>query len=185
MAKRDTIRLYRAEEKSATGKGVPDWMKQKPEYHQSVQASGRWFTDDIEEAEWYIEHEYPSGKIVVVDVPKEVASRYRVDRLKKGGGKIVGENPFAFSARPDKEYFLPREITKQARELTVRKDKRSSIESRVAIFIFFILSGLALSLSSLTSTGNAIGNLTGTSRGLLGILLFIAGLTGMVFNKRK
>ncbi|HTY44249.1 MAG TPA: hypothetical protein VMC80_03325, partial [Patescibacteria group bacterium] len=99
MAKK--IRLYRAEEKSSTEKNAPDWVKENPDYQRSEQARGRWFTDDLTEAEWYLKHEYPSGKIVVVDVPKEIAERYRVSRLKKVGGKTIGENPLAFSERPE------------------------------------------------------------------------------------
>jgi len=66
-----------------------------------------------------------------------------------------------------------------------RKRKTSGIESRIAVFILFVLGGIALSISSLTATGNAISNLTGTSQGLLGIFLFIAGLVGMSFYFRK
>lgn len=54
------------------------------------------------------------------------------------------------------------------------------------IFALLIIAGLALSLGSFTTTGNAISNLTGTTSSLLGIIFFIVGLTGLFFSfKRK
>ena len=58
-------------------------------------------------------------------------------------------------------------------------------QRRIAIFFLISLGGIALSIFSLQSTGNAIGNLTGTTQGLFGILLFVAGLFGLLFNTRK
>ena len=58
------------------------------------------------------------------------------------------------------------------------------LEGRVGIFILALMGGIALSVSSLTATGNAISNLTGTTPGLLGIILFVAGLAGMFFYFR-
>jgi hypothetical protein len=55
------------------------------------------------------------------------------------------------------------------------------LEKKFGIFVAFIIGGVALGLGSLTITGNAISNLTGTTPGLLGIILFIAGLVGMFF----
>ena len=57
--------------------------------------------------------------------------------------------------------------------------------AKLPIFILFTIAGLALSLTSLTLTGHAISGLTGTTPGLLGVLLFIVGLTGMFFRLRK
>lgn len=66
-----------------------------------------------------------------------------------------------------------------------RQKASSGIESRVSVFIAFLLGGIVLSLTSLRATGSAIGNLTGTSQGLLGIFLFIFGLTGIFFGLKK
>jgi hypothetical protein len=66
-----------------------------------------------------------------------------------------------------------------------RKQKASGIEKKFGVFIAFIIGGVALSLGSLTITGNAISNLTGTTPGLLGIILFIAGFVGMFFYFRR
>lgn len=52
-------------------------------------------------------------------------------------------------------------------------------------FILIIIAGFALSLTQLSITGNAISNLIGTTPGILGVLLFIAGLVGMFFSLRK
>ena len=119
MVKKEIIRLYRAEAKPEVKEGIPapDWVKQSEEFQRMKQAGGRWFTNDLREAEWYIEHEYPNGKIVFIDLPITIAERYKVSQLKKEGGRTIAENPFAFSNRPEKEYFLPREIANQKKTL--------------------------------------------------------------------
>ena len=63
----------------------------------------------------------------------------------------------------------------------IEKQSSEGLEGRVGIFIFLVLGGIALSISSLTATGNAVGNLTGTSQGLFGTLLFIVGMAGLFF----
>jgi hypothetical protein len=65
-----------------------------------------------------------------------------------------------------------------------RQPKEGGLEGRALAFIGSIFAGIALSVFSLTSTGNAIGNLTGTSQGLLGLILFVVGIAGLVFSKR-
>jgi len=66
-----------------------------------------------------------------------------------------------------------------------RKSSESGLEGKTMLFALFVLVGIALGAFSLTATGNAIGNLTGTAQGLLGVFLFIAGITGLVFNFKK
>jgi len=66
-----------------------------------------------------------------------------------------------------------------------RDQKTSGLEKRFGIFAAFIIGGVALSLGSLTITGNAVSNLTKTTPGLLGIILFIAGLVGIFFYSRR
>ena len=66
-----------------------------------------------------------------------------------------------------------------------REPSVSSLEKKFAVFIVFIIGGIALSLGSLAITGNAVSNLTQTTPGLLGILLFITGLVGMFFYFRR
>ena len=63
--------------------------------------------------------------------------------------------------------------------------KYRGLEAKFGIFAAFIIGGIALGLGSLTITGNAVSNLSQTTPGLLGIILFIAGLAGMFFCSRK
>ena len=56
---------------------------------------------------------------------------------------------------------------------------------RLSIFALSIIGGLALSISSLTTTGYVISSLTQSSSGLVGIFLFVIGLVGMFFSLRK
>tara|TARA_R110000744_G_scaffold87589_4_gene170993 strand:+ start:1908 stop:7061 length:5154 start_codon:yes stop_codon:yes gene_type:complete len=103
----DTVRLYRAE--PAPGgkvKPPPDWMEQREDYQEMMKASGRWFTDDLDEARWYLKNEYPDGQLSYIDVPASSAEKYRVSGMEK----IAGEDPKKFSRRPEIEFFLPKEI---------------------------------------------------------------------------
>lgn len=109
------VRLYRSE--PIEGKGVPQWAKDSPQYANTQKATGRWFTDDLEEARWYVANENPGGKITYVDVPADRVGKYRVsDMAVKDGGKSVAENPAAFSRRPEKEFFLPRKVADSKQE---------------------------------------------------------------------
>ena len=58
-------------------------------------------------------------------------------------------------------------------------------KTHLPFFILILTAGFALSLSSLTTTGFAVSNLTQTSKGLGGIFLFIFGLVGMFFYFRR
>jgi len=117
-----TVRLYRVEatpEQIANAKISP-WAKESPEFKQAMEAGGRWFTDDPAEADWYLKNEYPEGRVVAVDVPVDEAEKFRVSNIpEKEGGKNVEENPRAFSRRPEKEFFLPREMAGQAKPTTL------------------------------------------------------------------
>jgi len=59
----------------------------------------------------------------------------------------------------------------------------NSIIGKVGIFLLFLLGGIVLSFTSFSATGNVISDLTTTPEGLLGVLLFIAGLFGIVFSR--
>lgn len=101
------VRLYRGETTKPSTE-LPAWMKGSKDVQGMAKASGRWFTDDKVEAQWYIDNEHPdgTGKLTYVDVPKSVAEKYRVSNLKDEGT----DAPNQFSRRPDKEIFLPREL---------------------------------------------------------------------------
>jgi hypothetical protein len=111
------VRLYRAEatpEQRDTGK-VSDWVKESDAFKQTQEAAGRWFTDDMEEVNWYLQNEYPDGRVVYIDVPVNEAERFRVSNMPvKEKGKNVEENPRAFSRRPEKEFFLPKTLATKA-----------------------------------------------------------------------
>jgi len=64
------------------------------------------------------------------------------------------------------------------------ESQNKSLETRVGVFVASIFGGLVLSISSLTLTGNAISNLVGTDRGLIGLILFAFGVVGLVFSKK-
>jgi hypothetical protein len=113
-----TVRLYRVEAtpEQIAGAEISPWVKESPEFKQAMEAGGRWFTDDPAEADWYLKNEYPEGRVVAVDVPVDEAEKFRVSNIpEKEGGKNVEENPRAFSRRPEKEFFLPREMAGQAK----------------------------------------------------------------------
>ena len=114
-------RLYRAQSKTAPLPSAQydfqkNWIVDTPEGRAQIDAFGRWWTDDLAEAQWYIENEYPSGdgQIVYFDIPTSEAEKYRVSNMPlKPGGKGVAENPAAYSRRPDKEFWLPRGVANQ------------------------------------------------------------------------
>ena len=90
---------------------------------------------------------------------------------------------------PTRDSKIEKEIyaysKKQEEESEKRERKTSGLETKFGIFAVFIIGGIALSLSSLSTTGNAISNLSQTTPGLLGVFLFIAGLLGMFFYSRR
>ena len=112
-------RLYRMEstpEQVASGRNIADWIKQSPVYQNAEKAGGRWFTDDLDEINWYRQHEYPEGRMVYVDVPTAEAEKYRVSNIPlKPGDKDVADNPRAYSRRPDKEFFIPSALAAAAK----------------------------------------------------------------------
>jgi hypothetical protein len=111
------ITLYRAESNPKDRIEPAEWIKTQPSYQRTQEASGRWFTDDLEEAQWYIDNEYPGGRIVSVQIPRSDVEKYRVSKIAlKEGNKNASENPAAFSRRPEKEFFLPKEISLKATE---------------------------------------------------------------------
>jgi hypothetical protein len=135
----EMVTIYRAQPKAgSTGKPIPDWVRESPEYQNSERASGRWWTDDLEEVEWYLKNEYPEGEIVRLQVPKDVVEKHRVSNWPlKEGGKDAAENPRAFSRRPEKEIFLSEEALKNARLSAEKRTRtRVSYEGDSTIFNF-------------------------------------------------
>ena len=105
-----TTRLYRigptpaeAEQMRAT-RNVPDWLQDATRLSGADAASGRWFTHDPAEAEWYA-REHPNGTVRYVDVPTADLERYRA--INQPGAKD-------FTSRPEHDFFLPPEIANKA-----------------------------------------------------------------------
>jgi hypothetical protein len=117
------VTLYRAQFSTAALASrppcKPSWADDSPIVQNTLSASGRWFTDSREEADWYLSNEYgEGGEIVAVRLPVEQAERFRVSNIPlKPGGKDVPENPMAFSRRPEKEFFLPADLAETATPL--------------------------------------------------------------------
>lgn len=112
------VTLYRAcAASSATAK--PSWMDGHPEVINSIRAGGRWFTDSLEEAEWYLQNEYfDNGQILALTLSSAQAEQYRVSNIPlKSGGKATADNPHAYSRRPEVEFYLPQEIASLATQL--------------------------------------------------------------------
>jgi len=94
-----TIRLFRGE----GGKVAPhpEWFTASDDYTAMRDVSGRWFTPDKENLQWYLDDSGEGAVIRYVDVsPSELES------IKKFGQEAVNR----WSRRPDVELFLPREI---------------------------------------------------------------------------
>jgi hypothetical protein len=83
--------------------------------------------------------------------------------------------------------FLSNREYQTARRIVERNtsDVSPGLEGKTIPFGLAIIGGIALSLSSLSATGNVVSNLTQTSQGLAGIFLFVIGLAGLVFSLKK
>lgn len=116
------MRLYRLQGMEAASP-VSAWISESPEYRNMKAAAGRWFADSIDEAQWYAcDHE--DGFIVCVDLDDEEAEQWRVCNVPlKPGGREVPDNPFAWSLRPEREFFLPIELAAMARPLDPNDDQ--------------------------------------------------------------
>lgn len=101
-------RLYRFNVTGAPDAPIPEWMRGTPEHASIAEATGRWFTDDPAEAQWYAAHHEGKGHTTFVDVPTAEAERHRVSNLSSGEG-----TPRSFSRRPEKEFFLPKSLAVQ------------------------------------------------------------------------
>lgn len=90
---KNVTRLFRAE----AAKGAE-------ELGEGSAAGGRWFTSNLEEAKGYLQKDYPDGKIVYVDVPTQLAERYKASTY--GATLADGLEPAQFARKPNIEYFV-------------------------------------------------------------------------------
>jgi hypothetical protein len=101
------IRVYRVDTSSKTGKGVPEWMQGNEKFEAIKDAKGRWFSTEESDIEYYLNKEAdPGAAVSYIDLPAAVAERFTVKNLPGDIRK--------FSARPDTEVFLPRQVANQA-----------------------------------------------------------------------
>ena len=75
-------------------------------------AMGRWFTDDLEIAQWYADDANGASEIVCVEISDDVAEAFRVSNLNEG--LPGGLDPQRFSRDPEREFMLPPHITARA-----------------------------------------------------------------------
>ncbi|MDP3986748.1 MAG: hypothetical protein Q8P81_00810 [Nanoarchaeota archaeon] len=185
MVKKKSVTLYRAEEIPSKKKSPPSWRETHLEWQIGHAASGRWFTDDLSEAEHYLDNHCANGRIVFINVPEDVAERFKVSNMEDKGGKGIKDNPRAYSLRPEREYFLPADIAEQKKVYVLNESESSRLEGRIGVFGLLIVGGIALSVTSFQTTGNAVSSLVGTPSGFAGLLFFVAGIVGMFFVLKK
>lgn len=109
-----TIRLYRGEAVPSGTRNVPEWVKATPYFQSMLDASGRWFTTDLSEAQMYALDAGEGHRIVYVDVPDQVSEMYRASAHPKAKFFVHKSKPFT-----NDERFLPREIAAIALPLTL------------------------------------------------------------------
>ncbi len=111
------IQLWRGEGLPAeTPSKLSDWITQSPEYQNTVAATGRWFTSQVDDALWYIENMHGGqGVLKTITLHRDVALVFRVDQF-EGQSKSQADSPRAFSRKPESEYFLPAIVAARAVE---------------------------------------------------------------------
>lgn len=77
----------------------------------AIRATGRWFTDDIEIARWYVEDANGEAEIVSLEISDYVADAFRVSNMK---AQPCGLDPARFSRDPEHEFMLPAHIVERA-----------------------------------------------------------------------
>ena len=116
--KKGFTRTYRFGVKDPTRGNVPSWMTESAEYKSMLKSSGRWFTDDINEARWY-QRENKEGELLYVDVPTSLVENYRASKMVADKD---GVDPKKFASRPDKDLFLPEELAGKSNKFVESKE---------------------------------------------------------------
>lgn len=107
------VRLYRGEtDIPGERRPIPDWAAQNPDVQATLDATGRWFSDKREAADYYNQtFGDKSGRVSFVDVPAAEAEQYRVSNQ-----PAVAK--FAAEGRAAEEFFLPKEIAAERKALS-------------------------------------------------------------------
>jgi hypothetical protein len=112
---RGFTRLYRVEPIPG-GREWAEWEKITREELGIARAEGRWFVADPSLLDWYREDAIGPTRTVYVDVPTDDLERYRVSN----STEQYGHRPVrSYSRDPENEFFLPRELADQKRELSI------------------------------------------------------------------
>lgn len=108
------VRLYRGESVGTERGPQPEWLRSQPAFQQMVEASGRWWTDRKELAEWYkahAEHNGLEGHVVYQDVPEVIAHQAQLvnqpAEIQRYTRSLEGDTTL------QREYFLPAEYRGQ------------------------------------------------------------------------
>ncbi len=56
---------------------------------------------------------------------------------------------------------------------------------RTSFFALALIAGIAISLTTFSTTGHAISSLTNSGQGIIGSLLFVLGLVGLALGSKK
>lgn len=90
--------LYRGEY-TGPSRNSPSWVREINRQSGQSAAAGRWWTPDINVADWYAKDAGRHGRIVYINVPNSFLEQY----------KVSNSNPIVrqFSRDPEKELFLP------------------------------------------------------------------------------
>jgi hypothetical protein len=66
------VRVYRGEATPTNKPATPDWLSAQLKEKGVSDAAGRWWTNNIETAKWYLEDSGETGRIVYQDIPEDV-----------------------------------------------------------------------------------------------------------------
>ena len=105
----EMVTIYRAQEKRGE-KRRPEWLEQNPDVQASDEATGKWWTDQREEAQWYLDKGMVEGNIIEARVPRSVVEASRVSNLPES------HPARRFSRRPERELFLEQPPRSQGEE---------------------------------------------------------------------
>jgi hypothetical protein len=111
---KDFTRIYRFGVKNPERAKVADWVAESETYQDMLKSTGRWYEDNLDAAMWYMK-ENPEGEVVYVDIPTKDLESYRVSNIVMTED---GLNPKKFSARPETELFVSREIADAAQSFS-------------------------------------------------------------------
>lgn len=119
------MRLYRAE---APERPVSDWIEQGARERGITEARGRWFTADRDALDWYVKDVGPGARIFAVDISHQDIERYRVSNSAE---IIAGRSIKSFSRDPENEFFLPRDIAGQRRQIDMKQQDRTDSQRQM------------------------------------------------------